>query len=112
MTHEHTISLLYYGHCSHHACQTPWEKAFPAALAQALPAYVEVFLEHFFFREEKIMVLQLCHAHCSHGVDWEIEDKALVGVMLHRLCRSTSFSHHVSRMKGFKDSLHVPSILL
>lgn len=40
-----------------------------------------MFSEHFFFREIEITVFQLCHAHCSHGVDWENEDKALAGVI-------------------------------
>lgn len=41
----------------------------------------EMFSEHFFFREKKIRVFQIRRAHCSHGVDWENEDKALAGVM-------------------------------
>lgn len=70
------------------------------------------FQNVFFFREEKIPILQLYRAHCSHGVDWENEDKALVGVMLRQLCTTTSFSPPISRRKGFKDNLHLPGIML
>lgn len=106
MTHEHTVS------CSHHACQTPGEKTFPVILAQALPAYIEMLAERSFFREEKITILWLCHAHCSHRVDGESEEKTLVGIILHELFRGTSCFLHVSRRKGPKDSLYLHSIIL
>lgn len=87
------------------------EKTFPVILAQALPAYMEMFSECSFFREEGSTILWLCHAHCSHRVDGENKDKTLVGIILPKLCWGTFGFLHVSRRKGPKDSLYLHSII-
>lgn len=104
---QHFITSV---HLCHAAAEHPQEKSFPLLCHGPFQQTWRCFQDFFLcFGEGNIMVLHLCCAHGSHGGLGQ-EDKASIRVVLRGLCGSTSFSH-ISRRRGFKDSLNLPHVL-